>query len=262
MSAALIETADQVMTITLNRPEAFNAVNMEMSNLVAKALESAEKDAGVRVVVICGAGSKAFCSGADLKAASRGEELFDSKGKYGEWGLAGCTGRTITKPVIAAVEGIAYGGGFEVALAADIIVASSAAKFALPEVKVGQLAGAGGAVRLPRQLPLKVAMDMLLSGEPINAERAYSFGLVSRLAEPGHAYAEALELARAISKNAPLSLQATKKVAVQLEGGRQGTEQAAWHVNASEFPKILASSDAKEGAAAFTEKRAPQWTGN
>ncbi|AUI50599.1 enoyl-CoA hydratase-related protein [Arthrobacter crystallopoietes] len=262
MSAALVETVNQVMTITLNRPEAFNAVNMEMSNLVAEAMASAENDNDVRVVVIRGTGGKAFCAGADLKAVSRGEELFDSQGKYGEWGLAGCTGRTISKPVIAAVDGIAYGGGFEVALAADIIVASSTTRFALPEVKVGQLAGAGGAVRLPRQLPLKVAMDMLLTGEPISAERAHAFGLVSRLTEPGCAYADALKLAKAISRNAPLSLQSTKKVAVQLDTGRAGTEKAAWNVNSVEFPAILASNDAKEGATAFAEKRAPHWTGS
>ncbi|MGW6174199.1 crotonase/enoyl-CoA hydratase family protein [Arthrobacter sp. NPDC055138] len=261
MSAALVETSDRVMTITLNRPEAFNAVNMEMSNLVAEALERAEHDDDVRVVIIRGAGTKAFCSGADLKAVSRGEELFDAEGRYGDWGLAGCTERTIAKPVIAAVEGIAYGGGFEVALAADIVVASSAAKFALPEVKVGLVAGAGGAVRLPRQLPLKVAMDLLLTGEPLGAERAYSFGLVSRLTAPGETYAEALRLATQISKNAPLSLQASKKVAVQLEAGRAGTEEAGWKTNSVEFHRILASNDAKEGAAAFAEKRAPQWTG-
>jgi len=256
----LSELNDGVLTITLNRPEAFNAINAEVSNAVAEALAAAEKDPEVAAVILTGAGGKAFSAGADLKAVSRGESCFDPDGPYGDWGLGGCTERTIAKPVIAAVDGIAFGGGFEVALAADILIASTASKFALPEVKVGLLAGAGGVVRLPRQLPRKLAMDLLLTGEPISAERAHALGLVSRLTAPGAAYAEALQVAAGIRASAPLAVQATKRMVLELADGRSELERHAWDLNAAEFPAILASNDAREGAAAFTQKRPPVWT--
>jgi len=141
----LTDLKDGVLTITFNRPEALNAINTDVSNAVAEALLAAEKDPEVAAVILTGTGGKAFSAGADLKAVSRGENCFDPEGPYGDWGLAGCTERTITKPIIAAVDGIAFGGGFEVALAADILIASTASKFALPEVKIGLFAGAGGA---------------------------------------------------------------------------------------------------------------------
>lgn len=257
----LIEQSGPVLTITLNRPEAANAINSEMSDAIGAALAQAEDDPSIAVIVIGAVPGKAFSAGADLKAVSRGENAFNPDGTYGEWGLAGCTGRLSCKPVIAAVDGLAFGGGFEIVLAADILIASEKARFCLPEVKVGLMAGAGGAIRLPLQLPRKIAMDLLLTGDPLDAVRAHQLGLVSRLVEPGTALQAAQELAQRISRNAPLGLRGTKEVALGLVDGVSEPERAAWALNDASFGRILGSEDAREGAKAFAEKRPPQWSG-
>lgn len=261
MADALVAVEDGIMTITLNRPEAMNAVSLEMSDTVAAAMEQADTDPGVHVVVITSSSTKAFCAGADLKATSQGQALFDADGPHGSWGLAGATRRTPAVPVIAAVEGLALGGGFEIALAADILIASTASSFGLPEVTVGLMAGAGGAVRLPGQLPPKVAMPMLLAGERLDAQRAYQLGLVSRLVEPGTVDAEAREMAQRIAAAAPLAVRGTKAVALNLQDGLQDGHRAAWARNDAEFAAVMASADATEGTTAFREKRRPVWTG-
>lgn len=262
MADALVAVEDGIMTITLNRPKAMNAVSLEMSDAVAAAMEQADTDPGVRVVIITSSSTKAFCAGADLKATSQGQALFDADGPHGSWGLAGATRRTPAVPVIAAVEGLALGGGFEIALAADILVASTASSFGLPEVTVGLMAGAGGAVRLPGQLPQKVAMTMLLTGEQLDAEQAHQLGLISRLVEPGSADAEAQRLAQRIASAAPLAIRATKAVALDLRDGVQADQRAGWERNESEFGRVMASADAAEGTTAFREKRCPVWTGS
>jgi crotonobetainyl-CoA hydratase len=255
-------TADSgVLTVLLDRPEAKNAINVAMSDAIGAAMERAETDPCIHAVVIASAHEGIFCAGADLKATSRGEPSFAADGPYGSWGLAGSTARTPSVPVIAAVEGLALGGGFEICLAADLLVATPTASFGLPEVSVGLTAGAGGAVRLPGQLPRKVALDLLLTGRRLDADEAHRLGLVSRLVEPGRALATARQIATTIAGHAPLAVRATKATALDLVNGVERGQLNRWERNAGEFEAVLASVDAAEGTAAFRDKRAPQWTG-
>lgn len=256
-----IEVEDGIASVVFNRPDAMNAVNREVSDAIATLMQQAGSDPEIKAVVLSSAHPKVFSAGADLASLSQGVEVYDTDGPNASWGLAGCTSRTPAVPVIAAVDGAALGGGFEIALAADILVASSAANFGLPEVQVGLIAAAGGAVRLPRQLPVKVAMDMLLTGERLNAERAHALGLVSRLTEPDAAFDTAMEVAARIASHAPLAIRASKATALELTGGVPREEMQRWQRNNQEFATILATDDAREGATAFTEKRTPQWSG-
>ncbi|WP_214108239.1 crotonase/enoyl-CoA hydratase family protein [Acrocarpospora catenulata] len=251
--AALVERRDHVMLITLNRPEVRNAVNAALTRAVGEALDEADADPSVRAVVLTGAGDKAFCAGADLKAVARGE--FTTEGLKPHWGFAGCVTHPISKPVIAAVNGFALGGGTEIALWADLVVAAETAAFGLPEVKRGIIAGAGGAFRLIQQLPAKVAMEILLTGDPVPAAEALRLGLVNRVVPQDQVVAAALELAGRVCANAPLSVQASKRIA------RGFSEEAAWARSAAEAELIMKSADAKEGPRAFAEKRAPVWEG-
>ncbi len=251
---------DGVLTITINRPEAHNALDRATSAGIVHAMIDADSNPGVRVVILTGAGGRAFSAGADLKAVSRGEQIIPDDSPIASWGLGGAH-RRISKPVITAVEGLAYGGGFEMALGSDLLIASRSSRFALPEVKVGIFAGAGGALRLIRQFPSKLAMLALLTGEPIDAETAFHHGLISRLVDDGEALAAATALARTIAANAPLAVAATKAVAMELENGQARDERAAWELNERVFVEIMASEDAREGTTAFAEKRAPQWRG-
>ena len=177
--AVLVEVRDHVMTITLNRPEARNAVNLQTHLGVGGALEAAEADADVRAVIVTGVGDQAFCAGADLKAISKGERLTPENPEQAAWGFAGLVKHHISKPLIAAVNGLALGGGTEITLACDIAIASDTAAFGLPEVKRGILAGAGGAFRILDQLPRKIAMELLLTGDRISAAKAFELGLVN-----------------------------------------------------------------------------------
>jgi enoyl-CoA hydratase/carnithine racemase len=177
--AVLSEAADGVLTVTLNRPEARNAVNRQLAGAVAAALEGLDADDDLRVGVITGAGGT-FCSGMDLKAFAAGE-----RPTVAGRGFAGIAQRAARKPLIAAVEGYALAGGFEVALACDLIVAARDARFGIPEVKRGLVAAAGGLLRLPRRIPYHLAMELALTGEPVDAPRAKELGIVNRLAEPG-----------------------------------------------------------------------------
>ncbi|AFR49427.1 crotonase/enoyl-CoA hydratase family protein [Gordonia sp. KTR9] len=254
---ALVERRDNVLVITLNRPEARNAVNASVSIAVGGALEEAENDPEIRVIVLTGAGNKSFCAGADLKAISRGEGLH-APGKE-HWGFAGFVNHFVSKPTIAAVNGTALGGGTELALAADLIVAAESASFGLPEVKRGLIAGAGGVFRLPAQIPHRLAMEMMLTGDPISAATAEEYRLVNRVVPDAELLDAALALAERISANAPLSVQASKRVALGVENGEIVAEKSKWALSEREWQNLMGSEDAREGPLAFAEKRAPVW---
>lgn len=254
--AALYEVRDHIAVVTLNRPEALNAVNAALSTAAGEALESAAHDDDVRVVVITGAG-RAFCAGADLKELAAGRRIYAPE--HREWDFAGIVRHWIPKPVIAAVNGFAHGGGTEIVLAADLAVIDEEATLGLPEVRRGLIAAAGGLLRIHRQVPAKVAAEIALTGEPISAERAYQLGLVNRVASAGTALTTALELAATIAANAPVAVQQSKRVLH--ESARSGWDDDAWEVNRAAVKVVLSSEDAKEGPRAFAEKRSPQWTG-
>jgi enoyl-CoA hydratase len=250
--AVLTEVAERVLVITLNRPQARNAVDRETAEGVAAAVERLDADPELRVGVITGAGS-AFCAGMDLKAFSRGElPVVDGRG------FAGLVAAPPRKPLVAAVEGWALGGGFEIALACDLIVASRGAKFGLPEVTRGLTAAAGGLFRLPRRVPYHLAMDLVLTGRTLGAAEAAGVGLVARLTEPGEALATALELATTISANAPLAVMASKQVVSE---SLDWPLSESFHRQEPIVDPVRKSQDAQEGARAFAEKRPPAWRG-
>lgn len=256
-AAALTERRGNVLIITINRPEARNCVNGAVSIAVGDALEQAQHDSDVRAVVITGSGDKSFCAGADLKAISRRENIYHPD--HGEWGFAGYVRHFIDKPTIAAVNGTALGGGTELALASDLVVAEERALFGLPEVKVGLIAGAGGVFRIVQQLPRKVGLEMLYTGEPISAADALRWGLINQVVPDGTVLDAALALAQRVTVNAPLSVQASKRIAYGADDGVIPDEEAAWARTTREFGTLLRSEDAKEGPLAFAEKRPPVW---
>lgn len=258
---ALAELRGNVLVITINRPEARNAVNGAVSIGVGDALERAQNDPDVRAVVITGAGDKSFCAGADLKAISRRENLYHPD--HPEWGFAGYVHHFIDKPTIAAVNGTAFGGGTELALASDLVVADERAQFGLPEVKRGLIAAAGGVFRIMDQLPRKVAMELLLTGEPITAADALGWGLINQVvaegSEKGSALDAALALAARVTANAPLSVQASKRIAYGVDDGVIVGDEPGWERTVREMRTLIRSEDAKEGPLAFAEKREPVW---
>jgi enoyl-CoA hydratase len=250
--AVLTERRDRVLVITLNRPDQRNAVNAAVAQGIASALDELDRDATFAVGVLTGAG-KGFCAGMDLKAFVAGESPHAD-----DRGFAGITQRAAAKPLIAAIEGFAVAGGLEVALACDLIVAARGARLGIPEVKRSLVAAGGGLLRLPRVLPRNIAMELALTGEPIDAERGFALGLVNRLADPGHALDGALELAGVIAQNGPLGLAATKRILVESVDWPDGE----FFARQGEITgPVMASQDAREGATAFAEKRAPVWQG-
>ncbi len=252
MSEVIFEVANGIATITINRPEARNAVNAAVALAIADATDQIDRRDDIQVAILTGAGG-AFSAGMDLKAFLRGEDVKP----YGR-GFAGLTNAKIRKPLIAAVEGPALAGGFEMALACDLIVASEASTFGLPEVKRGLVANAGGLVRLPRQLPYRIALELVLTGVPISAQALAAMGLINRVAPVGEALAVAGELAGAIAANGPLAVAVSKRV-MQESQDWLSTELFD-RQNAYTMP-VFKSADAKEGATAFAEKRKPVWTG-
>ncbi|ATQ30224.1 enoyl-CoA hydratase [Rhodococcus ruber] len=245
--------------ITLNRPEAMNAVDAEMSAAVGDVLTALEADPALRVGVITGAG-RAFCAGADLKNLAQDGSFFAPD--HPEWGFAGLTQRYVAKPLVAAVNGVALGGGAEIILACDLAVMSSEARVGLPEVKHGLIAGAGGLLRLPDQVPPKVAASMALTGEPLDAETALRWGLVNAVVPHDQVLAEALRLAAAVARNAPLAVETSKRVMAHRRNHGSDWSEPMWAMNDDALAAILASNDAAEGTRAFAESRAPIWSGN
>ncbi|HEX2319520.1 MAG TPA: crotonase/enoyl-CoA hydratase family protein [Streptosporangiaceae bacterium] len=246
------EVSDGVAIITIDRPQARNAVNGEVARGIAAALEEFDARADVSVLVLTGAGGT-FSAGMDLKGFLTGDSPI-APGR----GFGGIAERPPNKPVIAAVEGYALAGGFELVLACDLVVASEEARFGLPEVRRGLVAGAGGLLRLPTRIPYHIAMEIALTGEHFPAARLADAGLVNKLVPAGQALPAAVELARKVALGAPLALAASKRVIV---------ESADWAANEA-FAKqgeiiapIFRSKDAMEGASAFAEKRPPAWRG-
>ena len=250
--AVLTEVRGNVLIVTLNRPEAKNAANKALAEGVAAAMDRLDSDNDLRVGIITGAGGT-FCSGMDLKGFLAGERPH-IPGR----GFAGLTEAPPRKPLIAAVDGYALAGGFEIALACDMIVANVDSKFGIPEVKRGLAAAAGGLVRLPRQIPQRLAMELALTGDFISAARAYEMGLINRIV-PGVALDGALELAQAISANGPLAVAASKQVIREQQDWSQAEQ---WAKQYELTAAVFTSNDAREGAAAFAQKRAPNWTGS
>ena len=254
---ALVERRGNVMVITINRPEARNAINAAVSIAVGEAMEQARQDPDVRAVVITGAGDKSFCAGADLKALAKGENILHPD--QPKWGFAGYVRHFIDKPTIAAVNGTALGGGTELALASDLVVACESAKFGLPEVKRGLIAAAGGVFRLVDQLPRKVALELMFTGEPMSSADALKWGLINQVVPAGTELDAALTLAGRITGNAPLAVQASKRVAVGVDDGVITDDEAGWSRTMLEVVELMTSEDAKEGPRAFAEKRQPVW---
>lgn len=248
----LVERRGAVQVITINRPEAKNALNLGVAQGIAAAVDELDASDELRVGILTGAGG-VFSAGMDLKGFLRGE----SPAIEGR-GLCGITQTPPRKPLIGAVEGWALAGGFELLLACDLVVAASTARFGVPEVKRSLVAAGGAAVHLPRRIPPAIALELLLTGDPLQAERAAQIGLVNRVTEEGGALEGALALAETIAANGPLAVAATKAVAQQTV---DWTLENMWAHQAAITGPVFASEDAKEGATAFAEKRAPVWKG-
>ncbi len=253
------EVRGRVAVITLNRPDARNAVNGDVASGMEAAIDRLEGDAEVWVGVITanteGQERPVFCAGADLKAINSGQAagLNTARG-----GFAGFVYRERTKPIVVAVDGLATAGGCEIVLACDMVVATTRSSFGLAEVKRNLIAGAGGLFRLPKVIGQSAAMEVILTGEPIPASRAYELGLVGRLVEPGQALDAALALANKICENAPLAVWESRKVVL---ASSYETEENLKRLTNEGFGRVLSSEDTKEGLTAFIEKRAPQWKG-
>jgi enoyl-CoA hydratase len=248
----IVSIEDGVMTVMINRPEVRNAIDREVSYGVCAAMDELDHRDDLRVGILTGAGGT-FCAGMDLVEFASGAQI-RVKGR----GLMGMAFTPPEKPVIAAVEGYAVGGGFEATLACDLLVAARDARFGLPEVKRGLTAAGGGLIRLPRRIPQNIAMEIALTGDWVGAERLHELGLVNRLVEPGAALSEAMSLARLIAMNAPMSVAASKKVILHQRDW--ATEDMFDQQEAITRP-VLDSADAHEGAVAFKEKRTPRWLG-
>lgn len=240
--------------IKINRPEARNAVNGDVAKGIEEAIDRIEADDAIWVGILTGV-PPVFCAGADLKEINSGNAagLATAKG-----GFAGFVQRERTKPVIAAVDGPALAGGTEIVLASDLVVASTTATFGIPEVKRSLVAGAGGLFRLGRKIPLNIAMELTLTGDPIDAARAYHFGLVNRLVEPGEALDAAIALAEQICANAPVAVRESRKIVLE---ATNAPDDVGWRMSAHGMGVAMQSEDFSEGLMAFIEKRPPVWKG-
>jgi enoyl-CoA hydratase len=248
----VVERRGHVQVITISRPEARNALDGAASRALAAAADELDADDGLRVGVLTGAGGT-FCAGMDLKAWMRGDTPMIPGRGFG--------GVTITpprKPLIAAVEGYALAGGFELMLACDLVVAANGSKFGVPEVKRGLVAGGGAALLLPARIPFAAAMELLLTGEQITAARAAELGLVNRLVPDGTALDGAIALAELVAANGPLAVAVTKQIA---RSQADWTVEEGWQRQEELFKPVFESADAREGATAFAQKRAPVWRG-
>ncbi|GAB4009083.1 crotonase/enoyl-CoA hydratase family protein [Nocardioides ultimimeridianus] len=252
------ETADHVAVIRINRPEAKNAVNPAVATGLGNAVADADADPEVRVIVVTGTGDS-FCAGADLKALGRGESL-EAEG-HPEWGFAGYVRHFVETPTIAAVNGFALGGGTEIVLASDLAVLDPGAQLGLPEVKRGLMAAAGGVVRIQRQVPLKRALEIALTGDAIDAETCVAWGLANAVSAPGQVVEAALALAARIAVNSPVSVRESKRMVHRTAVLGSDWDDDAWQLNGRAVGRVFRSEDSREGIKAFAEKRAPKWTG-
>jgi enoyl-CoA hydratase/carnithine racemase len=251
----LRERRGHVEILTINRPEARNAINGAVSMAMSGALDELEEDPGVLAVVLTGSGDKAFSAGMDLKAFAAGEgaTVMGVRGGFG-----GIARRSFPKPLVAAVNGSALAGGLEFLLSCDLVVAAEHATFGIPEAKRGLIAGAGGLFRLPRRLPLAVALEMALTGDPIDAQRAHALGFVNRVVPADRVVEDALNLAGRIADNAPLGVRHSKSVMLRALGR---DEEEGWRLTDEAVGVVFSSADAMEGSVAFAEKRLPRWQG-
>jgi len=250
--AILTEVSDGIAVITINRPEARNAVNSDVARGIATAVDEFDNRQDVQVLVLTGAGGT-FSAGMDLKGFLAGDNP-----NFADRGFGGIVERPPAKPIIAAVEGYALAGGFELVLSCDLVVASEAAKFGLPEVRRSLVAGAGGLLRLPKRIPYHLAMEIALTGEHFPAARLHQAGLVNHIVPAGEALASARDLAARIALGGPLALMATKRVIVE---SADWDSTDAFQRQGAIIAPVFTSADAREGALAFAEKRQPQWRG-
>ena len=248
----ITQVENGILIVTINRPQARNAINRATSEKIGAAMEELDENPDIRVGILTGAGGT-FCSGMDLKAFVSGE----SPALEGR-GFAGLVESLPEKPLIAAVEGYALAGGFEIALSCDLIIASKSAQFGVPEVKRGLVAAGGGLLRLPTQTFPRLAMELALTGDFIDSARAYQTGLVNHVVEDGKALETAIEMAEKICENGPLAVAASKKI---VNSARDWSNDEMFQKEKVLSTPILTSEDAIEGSTAFAEKRAPQWKG-
>jgi enoyl-CoA hydratase/carnithine racemase len=251
----LRERKGRVEILTINRPEARNAINGGVSRAMSSAMDELAGDDDCAVVIITGSGDKAFSAGMDLKAFSGGEggDIMGAPGGFG-----GLTQRNFEKPIIAAVNGSALAGGLEIMLSCDLVVAVEHALFGIPEAKRGLIAGAGGLLRLPKRIPIAVALELALTGDPIDARRAEALGLVNKVVPAESLLSEALALAERIAANAPLAVRYSKSV---MQRAAEVPEAEGWKINQEAVGVVFSSADAREGPVAFAEKREPRWSG-
>ena len=249
------ERRGHVEILTINRPEARNAINGAVSKAMSAAMDELADDDDCWVVVVTGSGDKAFSAGMDLKAFASGEggDIMGASGGFG-----GLTQRTFPKPIIAAVNGSALAGGFEIMLSCDLVVAAEHATFGIPEAKRGLIAGAGGLIRMPKRLPIAIALELAMTGDTIDAARAFELGLVNRVVPSSVVIEEAVSLADRIAANAPLAVRYSKSVMKQ---AAEVSEAEGWKINAEAVGVVFTSADAMEGPVAFAEKRPPNWQG-
>src|SRR6202789_2884258 len=251
----LRERRGHIEVLTINRPDARNAINGAVSRAFSSIMDQLADDDECWVVVLTGSGDKAFSAGMDLKAFATGEggEIMGASGGFG-----GLTQRDFPKPLIAAVNGSALAGGLEIMLSCDLVVAADHAQFGLPEAKRGLIAGAGGLIRLPKRLPIAIALELAMTGYPITAARAFGRGRVNRVVPGPVVVEEAVSLADRIAENAPLAVRYSKSV---MKPAAEVSEAEGWKLNAEAVGVVFSSADAMEGPIAFAEKRPPNWQG-
>jgi len=252
MAVVELERRDHIALVTLNRPEARNAINPEVSQTMAALLDDIESDVELRAVVLTGRG-EVFSAGADLKVVAAGNANEIARGKGG---FAGIVTRDFPKPVIAAVNGPALAGGFEIVLSCDVVVAADTARFGIPEVKRGLMAAAGGLIRLPKRVPLAIALELAMTGDPVDADRALQLGLVNRVVPVGRVVDEAIDLANRIGENSPIAVRNSRRL---VREASELSEAEGWTRTLELMMPVFESGDAVEGATAFAEKRPPVW---
>ena len=246
------ERREHLALVTLNRPEARNAISPEVSQTMTGILDEIESDSGLRAVVLTGKG-EVFSAGADLKVVASGRANDIARGKGG---FAGLVTRDFPKPIIAAVNGPALAGGFEIVLSCDLVVAADTARFGIPEAKRGLMAAAGGLIRLPKRVPLAIALELAMTGDPIDAQRALQLGLVNRVVPAAQVVDEAIALADRIGENSPIAVRNSRQL---VKEAAELSEADGWKRTLELMMPVFESGDAVEGATAFAEKRAPVW---